>query len=106
MPVCNNDSTLCPGYMMCEPVPLPFFNTIDEVCVVLFTIGKSLQYNTVEVYGLQRYPILYYYVILYLLLHRVRSEVSALLGRTTIVSDVTYTHIYIPSYAISYTAYA
>ena len=38
MPVCNNDPTLCPGYMMCEPVPLPFFNTIDEVCVIVFTI--------------------------------------------------------------------
>ena len=37
-PVCNNDATLCPGQMLCEPVPFPGFEAIDAACIYIFTI--------------------------------------------------------------------
>jgi hypothetical protein len=45
-PVCDNDSTLCPERMVCEPVPPQSFDTVDEVCVILFTIDYMIRLLT------------------------------------------------------------
>ena len=37
-PICNNDATLCPDTMICEPVPFPLFDNIDTVFIIYFTI--------------------------------------------------------------------
>ena len=34
---CDNDPILCPGYQICEPVALPLFAIIEEICVYFFT---------------------------------------------------------------------
>ena len=35
-PICNNDATLCPNIMVCEPQPLYYFEYIDFVCAIIF----------------------------------------------------------------------
>ena len=37
-PVCNNDATLCPNTMICEPTPLPIFDSLDTVFIIYFTM--------------------------------------------------------------------
>ena len=34
---CDNDPILCPGYQICEPVALPLFTVIEDICVYFFT---------------------------------------------------------------------
>ena len=34
---CDNDPILCPGYQICEPLALPLFDTIENICVWFFT---------------------------------------------------------------------
>ena len=34
---CDNDPILCPGYQICEPLALPIFETIENICVWFFT---------------------------------------------------------------------
>ena len=36
-PACHNDSKLCPNSMICEPQPYPIFDTIDAICIYIFT---------------------------------------------------------------------
>jgi len=36
-PACNNDPDVCPGLVLCEPKPFPFFDVIDFVCLGIFT---------------------------------------------------------------------
>jgi hypothetical protein len=45
-PVCNNDPVLCPGYMMCEPVPVPIFDYIEVACVYFFSAEYFLRVLT------------------------------------------------------------
>jgi len=45
-PACNNDPVLCPGTTICEPVPLPIFDTIDAVVVIYFTIDYCMRVFT------------------------------------------------------------
>ena len=37
-PVCDNDIDLCPGRVVCEPVPPEWFNYLEMACVIIFTI--------------------------------------------------------------------
>ena len=46
-PVCNNDSILCPGRIICEPIPFDYFLTIDDVCLYIFTIDYLSRMLTV-----------------------------------------------------------
>ena len=46
-PVCNNDTQLCPGYMICEPVTGPEFTIIDSVVIALFTVELCFRIATV-----------------------------------------------------------
>ena len=42
-PACNNDPTLCPNTEICAPQPYPVFDSIDEFCVILFTIEYCIR---------------------------------------------------------------
>mmetsp|Transcript_28470 Transcript_28470/g.48129 ORF Transcript_28470/g.48129 Transcript_28470/m.48129 type:complete len:769 (+) Transcript_28470:182-2488(+) len=42
-PVCDNDPDLCPGKVLCEPVPPKVFDTIEMYCIVLFTMDYGLR---------------------------------------------------------------
>ena len=46
-PACDNDSTLCPGETICEPAVEPYLNTIDDWCVIIFTVEYCLRVLTV-----------------------------------------------------------
>ena len=46
-PSCDNDATLCPGKVICEPRALQVFNEIDKACVIFFTIEYLLRMLTV-----------------------------------------------------------
>jgi voltage-gated potassium channel Kch len=46
-PACNDDATLCPGAMICEPEVEPILNTIDDICVIIFTVEYCLRVFTV-----------------------------------------------------------
>ena len=37
-PACNNDSILCPGRMICQPIPRYSFQYIEMACVICFTL--------------------------------------------------------------------
>ncbi len=37
-PICNNDATLCPNIMVCEPEPLRYFEYIDFICAITFGV--------------------------------------------------------------------
>ena len=37
-PACDNDPVLCPGTTICEPVIEPLLTSIDDVCVIIFTL--------------------------------------------------------------------
>jgi hypothetical protein len=45
-PTCEDDPALCPGRTICEPISLPFFNTVDEICVIIFTIDYAVRLLT------------------------------------------------------------
>lgn len=46
-PACNDNASLCPGYMICEPQVDPSLNVIDDVCVIIFTIEYGIRVLTV-----------------------------------------------------------
>lgn len=46
-PACDNDATLCPGETICEPAVEPYLNTIDDWCVITFTVEYVLRVLTV-----------------------------------------------------------
>ena len=42
-PACHNDPKLCPNSMICEPQPFPVFDTIDAICIYIFTVEYGLK---------------------------------------------------------------
>lgn len=46
IPACDNDTDLCPGSIVCEPIPPPVFNVIDAVCIYIFTIEYGVRLFT------------------------------------------------------------
>ena len=45
-PACQNDPYLCPQQTICAPVTHPVFDTIDNVCIWIFTIEYILRVST------------------------------------------------------------
>jgi len=45
-PACN-DEALCPGTMICEPMPQAWTQTVEFICVVIFTVDYFLRMCTV-----------------------------------------------------------
>ena len=45
-PVCNNDALLCPNKVICEPQPLEFFDQMDEVFIIYFTVDYGFRILT------------------------------------------------------------
>ena len=45
-PVCDNDSKLCPGAMICRDEISSQFNLIDDLCTYLFTMEYGLRLLT------------------------------------------------------------
>jgi hypothetical protein len=45
-PACNNNPRWCPGYMICPPEPSPVFETIENLCIYLFTIEYGMKFLT------------------------------------------------------------
>ena len=43
-PSCQNDSVLCPNTTLCPPQPYPIFDTIDAVCIYIFTAEYALRF--------------------------------------------------------------
>ena len=37
-PACNDDPQFCPGVMVCEPIPPPYLEEINNVVIYLFTL--------------------------------------------------------------------
>ena len=45
-PACYNDPVLCPQRTICAPITHPVFNTIDNVCIWIFTVEYLLRVGT------------------------------------------------------------
>jgi hypothetical protein len=45
-PTCDHDPALCPNTTICEPINPPFFDTIDMVCVIIFTVDYGIRLLT------------------------------------------------------------
>lgn len=45
-PACDNNPKWCPGYMICPPEPSPVFETIENICIYLFSIEYGLKFIT------------------------------------------------------------
>lgn len=42
-PACDNDPNLCPNVTICEPIELPFFITINIVCVAVYSVDYAIR---------------------------------------------------------------
>ena len=45
-PACNDDAELCPGRIICEPVSMSVFSTIDDVTIYIFTFEYCVKLLT------------------------------------------------------------
>ena len=46
-PACDDDPVLCPGIMMCEPIPFEIFDLIETISVAIFTVDYLTRVFTV-----------------------------------------------------------
>lgn len=42
-PACDNDLDLCPGRVVCEPIPPDWFEILETICVIVFTADYILR---------------------------------------------------------------
>ena len=45
-PVCDNDIDLCPGRVVCEPIPPGWFQWLEMACVIVFTLDYLVRVGT------------------------------------------------------------
>ena len=45
-PSCQNDPVLCPNATLCAPQPYPIFDTIDTICIYIFTAEYAARFLT------------------------------------------------------------
>ena len=46
IPSCSNDPILCPNTTLCPPQPYPIFDTIDTICIYIFTAEYAARFLT------------------------------------------------------------